>query len=123
MDDERESTGDPQLGKALREARRSAHLTQPALAAILGVRHSTISRIENGKRSTGIDLVTRWYQACGLVLDAVDVHGPQHARTIAAAVAELPEHEVDAVAAIVDAWPTLSERVRGRILELVNRRE
>lgn len=123
MDEDRDATGDAQLGAALRDARKRAGLTQPQLAATLGVTHSTISRIETGRRSTGIDLVTRWYAACGLLLESIDVHGPRHARTIAVAVAELPEHELDAVAAIIDAWPTLSERVRGRILELINRHE
>lgn len=122
MEDDRH-TGDAQLGKALREVRQKAGLSQPRLAALLGVTHSTISRIETGRRSTGIDLVTRWYAACGLVLESVDVHGPQHARTIAVAVSELSEDEVNAVAAIIDAWPSLSERVKGRILELVDRRD
>jgi len=42
------------IGKKIRDARRSLQMKQSTLAKTVGLSKSEISRIENGKRETGI---------------------------------------------------------------------
>jgi transcriptional regulator with XRE-family HTH domain len=64
------STLDPQsrrrqLGRALRDLRVAAHLSQPQLADRLGVAQSTVSRMETGRQFPSPDLLDRWAAAIG----------------------------------------------------------
>ena len=45
------------FGKHLRELRRKQRLSQTELALIIGVNHSTISRIENGRENVSLDTI------------------------------------------------------------------
>lgn len=110
---------DRALGKQLREIREEANLTQDQLGKKLGISRVQVSRIESGARSTGVETVRRWYRECGYELDAVEVGTPEQATSLAVAVANLPEGQLDAIIEIVRAWPQLSERRRGRILGLI----
>lgn len=123
MGEQDRRSGDPQLGAELRSVREEAGLSQDQLAAKLGLTRTQVSRIETGARSTGIDVVRRWYRECGYELDAAQVGTPEQATSLALAVAHLPEGQLDAVIAVVRAWPRLSERARGRILGIADTHE
>lgn len=113
------ATGDPVLGARLRALRKAAGLSQPALAALLGLRHSQVSRIESGKRSTSPAILARWYRECGYELEAVEVGSPDQANSLALAASSVPEDQLDSVISVIGAWHKLSERTRGRILGLI----
>lgn len=52
--------GDPVLGQRIREARQAAHLTQPELAARVGLKHSqSISNYERGTAEVKPDRLRR----------------------------------------------------------------
>lgn len=120
MNDDTRKAGDPVLGAQLRQMRIEAGLSQTELGERLGLTHGALSRIENGLRSTGIEVIQRWYQECGYRLDGVRVGTAEQATSLALAVADLPQDELDAVIAVVRAWPKLSERDRGRILGIID---
>lgn len=121
--EERRDSGDAEVGARLRQVRREAGLSLERLAERLGVSHTTVSRIELGRRSTTIQMVHAWYRACGYELDAVAVGSPEQATSLAVAMAALPEGEVGSVIRVVEAWPRLTERARGRILGIVDSTE
>lgn len=112
--------GDPALGRELRQIREQAGLSQLALAARLGLTGAQISRIETGTRSTGVEMLQRWYRECGYELDAVHVGTPQQATSLALAAAALPADQIDAVIGIIRAWPRLPDVIQGRILGLID---
>jgi transcriptional regulator with XRE-family HTH domain len=112
-------TGDPELGAKLRQMRKKARLSQAQLAERLHVARSQVSRLETGARSTDIGLIERWYRECGLVLEAVEVGTPTQANSLALAAADIPKDQLDAIIAIMKAWPRLTDLKRGRILGLI----
>ena len=110
---------DPGLGAQLRAIREEAELSQRELGQLLGITRPTVSRIESGTRSTGFATVRAWYRACGYELDAVQVGSPEQSLRIATALAELPPEYLDDVVQVIIAWPLASDRLRGRILGLL----
>lgn len=113
-------TGSVELGARLKKVREAAGLSQHQLASRLGVVHTTIGRIEKGARSTTLQMVHRWHTACGYELDAVAVGSVEQAASLAVSVAAVPERELSDVLRVVESWPRLRERTKGRILGLVD---
>jgi predicted transcriptional regulator len=69
------------VGSTLRRARRTAHLSQRALAARTSVAQPTIARIEMGREDPRIDTLERLLRACGEELGARPVRGEGIDRT------------------------------------------
>ena len=88
----------------LRRARRTAGLTQRALAATLGVAQPSIARIESGAVTPRVDTLDRMLSACGVQLSV--------------SVARAPSLDTSAIDAILRLSPT--ERVRLAALEARN---
>jgi transcriptional regulator with XRE-family HTH domain len=112
-------TGDPELGAKLRGMREKAGLSQVELAKRLKIARSQVSRVETGARSTEIEVLERWYRECGYTLETVQVGTAAQANSLALAVAAVPKDQIDAVLAVVAAWPTLPDLKRGRILGII----
>lgn len=53
------------VGKALREARKSRHLTQEQVGQLVGVQKAQISRIENGNNLT-LSTIVRYLKSLGM---------------------------------------------------------
>lgn len=62
-------------GRALRQARRRAGLTQRALAARTGVAQPTIARIEGALDDPRMSTLSRLLRACGETLEATPTPG------------------------------------------------
>ena len=58
-----------QLRRELRQKRKELHLTQEALAEILGTSPTHMSRIERGQAVPGRDLLIRWCKTLDVSLD------------------------------------------------------
>lgn len=115
--------GDPVLGAQLRAMRESVPLTQEELATHLGVKRTMVGRIESGHRRPTVVQLRKWYEKCGYVLDGVRVGTAKQAASLATAVAELPEGQLDSVIKVVRAWGALDERARGKILGIIEANE
>lgn len=76
------------LGSLLRVLRSRAGLSGPALARLMGVNQSTISRMENAERWPGLADIERWLDACATEPDD---------RARALALAEAVEHGVTTI--------------------------
>ncbi len=59
------------LGKRLREIRQARGLSQEQIAKILGLNRSTVSQIENGKRSLAADELSSVSDALGISIDSL----------------------------------------------------
>ncbi|UBM58215.1 helix-turn-helix transcriptional regulator [Marinilongibacter aquaticus] len=59
------------IGRKIRELREAANLTQDQLAEMTGLKKPNLSRIENGKYNTGLDILSRIAEALGKKLDIV----------------------------------------------------
>lgn len=57
------------IGSAIAAARKTAGLTQKALAAMSGTSQAVVSGIESGKETAQIGIVLRLIAALGLVID------------------------------------------------------
>lgn len=97
------------LGARLKAMRSARRITQEALAAALGVRPPTLSRLENGQRALSLSLLARAAAVldCSLV-DLVDVDEgmPPLARPL--------EHSE-----LLALWGVLDERDRGIALRMI----
>lgn len=60
------------IGKRIAEIRKSKGLSQAKLAELTGIAYGNIARIETGKYSTGIDLLSRIAVALGYQLDFIE---------------------------------------------------
>jgi len=60
------------IGSSLRESRNRNGLTQEELAAKMNISRSTIAKVEAGKWSIGIDLLSRFCDALGLEVVVVN---------------------------------------------------
>ncbi|MEO0600372.1 MAG: helix-turn-helix transcriptional regulator [Myxococcota bacterium] len=107
---------DPSLGSTLKALRIEAGKSQGELAEELGVDRTTISRIEQGTRSTGFALVQKWYRACGYELDAIQIGEPHESLSVMESLAQIPDEDRADVTRFLVAWPTLSERAKGRLI-------
>ena len=67
-------------GFLLREARKSAGLTQEMLAKHLDITQQAISRAEKWNSNPTIGLMRRWLAACGQTLELA--LGPQKSTTV-----------------------------------------
>lgn len=120
MEDDRQP-GDPVQAAQLKALREDAGLSPDQLARLIGVTRPTIVRIENATRSPSTSVLNSWYRACGFVVGGVKVGGPQDTASLGAALAGLRDQdELHAVIEVIRAWPGLSERDRGRILEIAH---
>ena len=61
--------------KALRRARRRAHLTQRALAHRTGIAQPTVARIEIGSEVPRVDTLQRLLRACGETMEVLPRSG------------------------------------------------
>lgn len=59
------------LGDVVREARRSADLTQVELASRLGVSRRTVVRMEAGEQGVSVETAIQALGECGVVLAAI----------------------------------------------------
>ena len=59
------------IGERIREERKKKGLTQEMLAQKVGMQRAHISRIEQGKCSTGFDLLQRIAEALGKNIDLI----------------------------------------------------
>lgn len=60
------------IGKRIAEIRKSKGLSQTKLAELTDIAPGNIARIETGKYSTGIDLLSRIADALGYKLDFIE---------------------------------------------------
>lgn len=60
------------IGKRISELRKSKGLSQAKLAELTGIAPGNIARIETGKYSTGIDLLSKIANAMGYMLDFIE---------------------------------------------------
>ena len=60
------------IGKRIAEIRKSKGLSQAKLAELTGIACGNIARIETGKYSTGIDLLSKIAAALGYQLDFIE---------------------------------------------------
>lgn len=60
------------IGKRIAELRQSKQLSQVKLAELTGIAPGNIARIELGKYSTGIDLLSKIGDALGCKIDFVE---------------------------------------------------
>lgn len=60
------------IGRRIAEIRKEKNLTQLMLSELTGVAPGNIARIETGKYSTGIDLLSRIGDALDVKLDFVE---------------------------------------------------
>ena len=60
------------IGKRIAEIRRDKGLSQAKLAELTGIAPGNIARIETGKYSTGIDLLSKIADALGYNLDFIE---------------------------------------------------
>lgn len=60
------------IGKRISELRKSKGLSQVKLAELTGIAPGNIARIETGKYSTGIDLLSKIANAMGYKLDFIE---------------------------------------------------
>lgn len=67
MENERE-----RIGKRIAELRKSKGLSQAKLSELTSIAPGNIARIETGKYSTGIDLLSRIANALGCKIDFVE---------------------------------------------------
>jgi transcriptional regulator with XRE-family HTH domain len=117
---------EPDLGAAIAEARRAAGLSQAMVAEKTGLAVETLSRVERGKITPGIDALTRIAVALGVGLDELVGLKPPKATKIRAlrpaerrlleAVAGLDEADVDrareALTTLLSIEPPLRRRSR-----------
>ena len=59
------------IGSRLRELREAQGLTTTQLAEMCGMSHSTISKVENGKWSVSIDILSKVCEALGARVEIV----------------------------------------------------
>lgn len=59
------------IGHRLREIREAQGLTTTKLAEKCGLSHSTISKIENGRWSASIDMLSKVCEALGAKVDII----------------------------------------------------
>lgn len=59
------------IGSRLREIREAQGLTTTQLAEMCGMSHSTISKVENGRWSVSIDLLSKVCEALGAKVEIV----------------------------------------------------
>lgn len=60
------------IGKRIAEIRKSKGLSQAKLAELTNIAPGNIARIETGKYSTGIDLLSKIADALGYKLDFIE---------------------------------------------------
>lgn len=60
------------IGQRIAELRKSKGLTQAKLSELTSIAPGNIARIESGKYSTGIDLLSRIVNAMGYKIDFVE---------------------------------------------------
>lgn len=60
------------IGKRIAEIRKSKGLSQAKLAELTGIAPGNIARIETGKYSAGIDLLSKIADALGYKLDFIE---------------------------------------------------
>lgn len=60
------------IGKRISELRKSKGLSQAKLAELTGIAPGNIARIETGKYSTGIDLLSKIANVMGYKLDFIE---------------------------------------------------
>jgi transcriptional regulator with XRE-family HTH domain len=102
-------------GAMLREARRSARLTQRALALEARMPQPTVARIESGAVVPRVDTLERLLAACGRTLSTQARPGAGVDRTqIAALLARSPRERLDVL--------TVEARNLDRLLTLAGRR-
>jgi len=64
------------IGLRIKELRTSANLSQEKLAELAGVGQGHIARIEQGKYSTGIDVLAKIAEALNVKIDFISLHRP-----------------------------------------------
>jgi hypothetical protein len=103
-------------GRMLRYARRSAGLSQRALAARAGVPQPAVARIERGRVSPSVDTLDRLLAAAGMTLQLAPRIGEGVDRTlIRASLARTPEQRLAAASRAGNNLATfLAETTRGR---------
>jgi transcriptional regulator with XRE-family HTH domain len=107
-------------GQLVREARRSAGLTQQALASRLGTTQSAIAGLESDRSSPRVSTVERALRACGqeLSLTAREPH-PNIDETLVASMLRIPqEHRLRSFAnsyASVRGLALAAARARGEL--------
>ena len=62
-----------QVGEAIRKARLAQKLTQEELGERIGVQRAQISRLENGKSTITLPIMSRVFQALGIASATLDL--------------------------------------------------
>lgn len=71
MDEEKRHQYRMYIGKRIAEERAKLGISQTDLANLSGINRATIAKVELGKWSAGIDLISRIADAMGLRVDLV----------------------------------------------------
>lgn len=78
MKNEEIMIGRERIGKKIAEIRKNLRLSQTKLGELTGIAPGNIARIESGKYSTGIDLLSRIANALGCEVDILPQKEPQN---------------------------------------------
>lgn len=69
----KEEVNSYQVGEAIRKARLAQKLTQEELGERIGVQRAQISRLENGKSTITLPIMSRVFQALGIASATLDL--------------------------------------------------
>ena len=94
----------------LRDMRINAGLTQKQIASAIGLDQSSISSYETGRRFLPTDLLERWAEACGTVVEVRRPGSLDLGRLSALHLAEIRQ--------IAEVWITIPDETRRRLLSL-----
>jgi len=94
------------VGGAIRSLRRLRHLSQTDLAVAVGLQHSDISRVENGKQGLSVYQLTLVAEALGVTpevffLAAEDVASQAKRAEALAIIARMPARHLESVVAML----------------------
>ena len=95
----------------LRMMRKRAGLTQGQIAESIGLDQSSVSSYETGRRFIPTDLLEKWAEACGAV---IEIH-----KTGDLPFGPIPAGLVEDVRGLIQEWIALPPDVREEIGELV----
>ncbi len=95
----------------LRMMRKRAGLTQGQIAESIGLDQSSVSSYETGRRFIPTDLLDKWAEACGAV---IEVH-----KTGDLPFGPIPPGLVEDVRLLVQEWISLPSDVRDETRELI----
>ncbi len=102
------------IGKRMRDVRVQAQLTQEDIAEKVGIKQAQVSAVEVGRRTTTLEVLERWMEACGatVTVERHDARDPraQVLEQLAGLDRSVVEHIARAAAALAKLDPELRDQ-------------